>query len=74
MAKSATITVMTKKIVRKVNTGDSLTDRELHCAVNFYEELAERLSLLGLEFKHAWNAAYRTYDALQYFVEARKRG
>lgn len=72
MAKSAI--VMTKNIVRKVDIGDSLTDRELHCAVNFYKGLVESLSLLGPEFKHTWNAAYRTYDALQYFAEARKRG
>ncbi|KKN24839.1 hypothetical protein LCGC14_0890790 [marine sediment metagenome] len=63
-----------KKLVAKIQAGDSLTNPELKHAITFYGELANMLWVLGPEFKLAWKEVHSTLGALERFQEARDRG
>ncbi len=66
--------LLSKKVVDKIQHGDSLTNPELKHAIKFYGDLANMLWVLGSEFKLTWKEVHSTLGALKRFQEARDRG
>jgi hypothetical protein len=62
-----------REIVRKVEVGDPLNDKELEAAIAFYSQLSSMLSVMGSEYRLAFTPVVSTCDMLKSFREARKR-
>lgn len=64
---------MMQPILQKIAVGDGLTDSELRVAVEFYDDLRDKLSLLGPRFQLAWEPVFHRSMQLQGFLEARRK-
>lgn len=63
---------MNQEILRKIEIGDPLTDRELDTAFKFYTKLTQDLRLLGNKFHLAWAETFRMSNTLEGYIQARK--
>ncbi len=64
---------MTREVVQKIENGDALTDMELLDAHYFYSDLAEKLSILGPHFHHAWKDCYFRAKELEGYINERAK-
>jgi hypothetical protein len=53
-----------KEIYKKYNKGDDLSDDELEYGLTFFEDLENKLRMLGPEFTIAWKEVVRICDGL----------
>jgi hypothetical protein len=60
------------EIIEKIKVGDPINDDELKKALEFYNDLEEKLRLLGERFHFAWRNVFDTQRMLQGFAQARK--
>lgn len=59
--------------VKKVHSGDPITDEEIEITLNVLKPVIEVLSALGLEYKLARNELSSDVRVLQSYKDARKR-
>ncbi len=60
------------EIIGKIKMGDPINDDELKKALEFYNDLEEKLKLLGERFHFAWRNVFDTQHMLQGYAQARK--